>query len=314
MVILENRHDRDRLLLEGTPDKRHLIWEIESRCTLACRYCYSNRTRSGAATPERIGELIREIAKSDVQHVHLTGGEPLLSPYLEEIVAGLSGKTLYITTNLTEGIDRLKRLLTAHSVYSLAASVDALDPTVGDTLRGKTATVLQNLQELLSFRREAGIKTKIRMHCVVSGKNLCHVPELLDWAHAQGVDEVSCQPVSIETGHRYFDELHLSADDLPQLSAIWEAEERLFGSHYSRSHSALVEYYLKHRDCFVEDHTGLGIPFIDACGSIWSCAGKKRRLADLGESGKGTRCDITMQCMTCLKHLALAKGDNNDRF
>ena len=281
----------------------------ESACTLSCRYCYANRTRSGRADPARIGALLEEIGKSDVTCVHLTGGEPLLSPYLERVVEALGDRRIYITTNLTVGLDRVTALLSNYSIYSVAVSLDALEPTLGDALRGRTEATLSNLRALLAFRRERGLATRIRVHCVVSKKNISHVPALLRWAHREGIDEVSCQPVSIEPDHPFYGELALGEEHLGALAEIWELEHTLFASQYSSSHRVLVEYYLRHRDCFVGDTCGLGIPFIDACGTLWSCPGKKKALGGLSENGAGLCCRVTLQCMTCLKHLALVEGE-----
>ncbi len=91
-----------------------LIAELTYRCPLRCAYC-SNPTE---ATGREIDvttwlRVLEEAANLGVVAVHFTGGEPLLHPELEQLVARASSLGLYtslITSGLPSSHDRLRRL------------------------------------------------------------------------------------------------------------------------------------------------------------------------------------------------------------
>ena len=307
MYILEGIDSQDRLFLDDPSGKelRHITWEIESRCSLTCKYCYSNRTRVGSAEISRIDEIIREINDSEITSVHLTGGEPTMSPYLEHIVGGLSGKQIFITTNLAGGLDRIKSLILQHRVYSVAVSLDSIDREINDALRGRTSEVMADICELARFRKEHGIDTKIRIHCVISRLNLPHIGALLEWAKGIMVDEVSCQPISIEPRSEHYDDLRLRYDDFSAIREILGKERELFDSRYATTHERLIEFCLKNEGCFIKESRELCSKFIDACGRIWSCPMKMQELPSISARPDCKECKISTQCMTCLKHLTI---------
>src|SRR5215472_11506685 len=101
------------------PNPLALIAEVTHRCPLHCVYC-SNPLQLEAADCELpAGEWRRvfaEAAAMGVLHLHLTGGEPVGRPDLEELVAAAREVGLYtnlITSGLGLNRDRLGRLVGA---------------------------------------------------------------------------------------------------------------------------------------------------------------------------------------------------------
>ena len=315
MYILEGTSSQNKVFLDDTNDKSkfHITWEIESKCSLACKYCYSNRTKIGSASLSRIDDLTREINDSEITNVHLTGGEPTLSPYLEHIVSRLANKKIFITTNLIGGLGNIKHLISRYRIYSVAVSLDSVDEQINDFLRGRTSEVMAGICELINFKRENGIGTKIRIHCVISRVNLPHIGALLEWAKSIGVDEVSCQPVSIEPWHEHYNALCLKYDDFSAIRENLGKERELFDSRYATSHARLIEFCLKNEGCFIKKSRELCSKFIDACGRIWSCPMKLQELPHIDTRPDGGECKISTQCMTCLKHLTMPDGSGTNQ-
>jgi pyrroloquinoline quinone biosynthesis protein E len=81
-----------------------LVAELTHRCPLRCRYC-SNPT--ALSVRELAGDtwcrVLREASALGVLQVHFTGGEPLLRPDLEPLVACARGLGLY-TSLVTSGV------------------------------------------------------------------------------------------------------------------------------------------------------------------------------------------------------------------
>ena len=307
MNVLKNPYDNEVLYLNRIDHKQHVTWEIESKCPLACRYCYPSRTKTGSMSKETVDRILCDLNRSEIECVHLTGGEPTRSPYLEYIVKNLQGKRIYITTNLADDVELVERLIKEYDIYSVAVSLDSMRPDINDEVRGRTNQVIEHLIRLVSFKKNHRIKTKIRIHCVISKYNLHNIPELLQWSELEKIDEVSCQPVSIEKGHEYYEMLHLDDSHADKIDLIFQEENRLFHSNYADSHCKLTKYYLGHKECRIEGVHELCSLFIDAHGQIWNCPKKMKKVNSLFEKATGKDCMVTIQCMTCLKHLQITE-------
>lgn len=303
--IIRNFTNCEQLYLNYSGTEKHMIWEIESRCRLRCKYCYPSRMRSGSMEKERVDWLISELNSSEIRNIHLTGGEPTQNPYLEYIVSYLKRKQIYITTNLLDNVELIEKLLIKYTVYSIAVSLDSIRPEINDIVRGNTDRVIDNLKRIIMFKEKYGLKTRIRIHCVISKINLDYITELLYWAKNLGIDEVSCQPVSVEKKQENYDLLHLEFEDVDSIQKVLQEENALFGPCYAESHLKLVEYYLKNRNCYLDGlQEGCSV-FVDATGEIWNCPRKIKKLDSLTTENKVENCRITLQCMTCLKRFQI---------
>jgi len=83
-----------------------LIAEITHRCPLHCVYCsnpLAMRPRGEEMSTGHWTRIFREAAELGVLHAHLTGGEPLARPDLEELIRGARAANLY-TNLITSGI------------------------------------------------------------------------------------------------------------------------------------------------------------------------------------------------------------------
>src|ERR1022692_2791832 len=105
-----------------------LIAEITHRCPLHCGY-FSNplamRPRGGEMPADVWTRVFREAAELGVLHVHLTGGEPVLRPDLEELVRAGRAANLYVNL-ITSGIGLTERKLDA----LIDAGLDHLQLTI----------------------------------------------------------------------------------------------------------------------------------------------------------------------------------------
>lgn len=303
MYVIENRHDGRKLYAVHTDARRHVLWELESRCNMACKYCYDSRTRGAVTDEARVTELVLRLNESDVEYVHITGGEPTLHPHFEQIMQTLANKKIYVTTNLVRLPPHLLSVLLHANVSSVAVSLDSTSAAENDFLRGHTADVMRNLRLLLDYRKQTGSKTKIRIHSVISKANIDSLGALLTWAKEIGVDEVSCQPISIPPSHPYYEALALTNEHVDKIREILHTEGKLFHAQYAEAHSKLLEYYLSVQDCCTSAGRALCYPYIDAGGTVWNCPKKQYEIGDsfCDTSDVSPVCDVTPQCMCCLK-------------
>ena len=301
-LILRNQENEDVLYLQEKSSSNHILWELEGRCNFVCKYCYDSRVRNGVLKEETLEKWIQFLKDSEYEYIHISGGEPTLHPQLEYIVHHLQNKKICLSTNLSGHLALLSDFIKENRIYSIAISLDSLDASINDELRSHTQVVIHNIESLLKVKKANHSKVKIRIHSVLTKKNLHTMSELFRWAIAIGIDEVSAQPVSIQKEHPCYAELALTKEDLKQVKNILKEENELFHSQYASSHSSLLDYYYDHKNCYILNENEQCDNFIDATGVLWNCP---RRIYKLDENNinenKTIVCKINNQCMTCLK-------------
>ncbi len=304
MPYFEIAGEERKRLFSLKNNRREVLWEITGNCNQQCRYCYDTRTLGVQIDRQRAMDICQMIREHRWEHVHITGGETLLFPDLAEICDALSAHQVYLTTNLTLLGEREIAVLTKPNVVSIAVSLDALRPAVNDALRGNTVLVIEHLKRLLTLRKQGMITAQIRIHAVMTRYNLKDLFELLAWAKAIGIDEVSCQPVHLDPAHPCYGELSLTAEDLPEIRKIYALEKQLFASRYGNTHQELLEIYYENAQVRIWGCTKECICYIDSQGQLWNCPLKKRpwdgrQMLPAEEDV----CSLSIQCMTCLKRL-----------
>ncbi len=161
---------------------------VTKRCNFGCVYCHDEGLGPVAKpralheeemSPLEVERLVRVAREFDIHSVKFTGGEPLVRPDLEEIIARtvvhLDDVSLTTNGSMLEG--RAERLRNA-GLKRVNVSVDSLDPTAFQEIRrGALAPVLRGVQAAL----EVGLKP-VKLNMVVFRPTLPHIPELIDFA------------------------------------------------------------------------------------------------------------------------------------
>ena len=146
-------------------------WMISSVCNMRCPYCFANCT--GDITDLKIAKKNADILNSmNLLHITLSGGEPTLNPYLEDIIQ-LLNEEIAITID-TNGInlDQYERLLSTLKARkcNLRITIDSIsDHTLQSIRPSKNGTAyFSKIDEAISFFMVNDIP--IMIHTVVSKK------------------------------------------------------------------------------------------------------------------------------------------------
>lgn len=125
----------------------HLV--VTRRCNLACVYCNEYDHVSGPVPLDLLRGRIDDLASRGTSIITISGGEPLLHPGLEQVVAHIRRRGI-IATLITNGYllteQRIKRLNAARLDY-LQISIDNVNP---DEASMKSLKVLDGKLALLS--------------------------------------------------------------------------------------------------------------------------------------------------------------------
>jgi MoaA/NifB/PqqE/SkfB family radical SAM enzyme len=129
---------------------------VTRRCNLACGYCNEYDAVSSPVPTEQLLRQIDRIAEMGTLVLTLTGGEPLLHPELDRIIAHAATRRL-ICTSITNGyaltprwIDRLN----GSGLTLLQISIDTMEPNESSE---KSWRLLENRLTLLADRARFAI-------------------------------------------------------------------------------------------------------------------------------------------------------------
>ena len=176
-------------------------WLASLACNLVCVYCYAeDKMDQKRATEPEVFEAIDELSP---MVVGITGGEPLMSPYLTEAIERFSGNYgLILDTNGT--VKPRPQLLEAlkESNTTVRVTVDATDKSTLNLLRPSRSSheyepdKIFNTIQLLG---EAGINTAV--HSVMTSQNADDLATIGDKLVDRGITTWQLYPV--EYTHKY---------------------------------------------------------------------------------------------------------------
>lgn len=134
-------------------------------CNLACDYCLtgsSPRSERRVLGAERMVRLADEAVALGFSRLGVTGGEPMLNPFMPEVALELARRLpLVLLTNGTLFTPRLLRRIAAFAEADIALqiSLDSADPIENDAMRGPDnfAKVVDAVEKLAG----AGITVRI---------------------------------------------------------------------------------------------------------------------------------------------------------
>ena len=146
---------------------RKLRISLTDRCNMRCRYCMPQGNvkwfkNEDILTYDEIIRLVAILTDLGIEKIRLTGGEPLLRPSLEDLVASLRSikaiKSISMTTNGLLLADKVKRLKDA-GLDSVNISLDSFEPTRFKAITGIDG--LEKVLESIEAARNIGLKLKI---------------------------------------------------------------------------------------------------------------------------------------------------------
>jgi MoaA/NifB/PqqE/SkfB family radical SAM enzyme len=172
-----------------------LMLHLLGRCNLRCAHCYMDGApdRVERLAVDHVLEAIGECAKIGISSLYVTGGEPLLYPDIDRVLAAgaaVGGMTTTLCTNATRLTEAFARRLAELDVR-LNISIDG-DPVYHDAFRkrrGAFATAQRGLD------RAVAAGCKVTIISTITQRNLEMVPALVGWAIAHGATTFRAQPL-----------------------------------------------------------------------------------------------------------------------
>jgi cyclic pyranopterin phosphate synthase len=180
------------------PFGRHVTYlrvSVTDRCDFRCVYCMAEDMtflpKRDLLSLEELDRVCSAFIDKGVRKIRLTGGEPLVRRGIMTLVQSLGRQVaegrldeLTLTTNGSQ-LEKYAEELFAHGVRRINVSVDTLDEA-----KFKAVTRWGDLQKVkagIAAAQKAGLAIKINA-VALKGVNEAEIPEMIRWAHAQGMD------------------------------------------------------------------------------------------------------------------------------
>ena len=183
----------------------YLRLSVTDRCDFRCTYCLPRSHRGFATpaewlTPDELTRISTVFSTLGVNHIRLTGGEPLVRPELAEIVAGVSSVPGIEDLSLSTNASRLGKFavdIKAAGITRLNISLDSLDaPIFRQLTGGDLLKVLKGIDAAI----EAGFAPiKINM-VVMRGINDHEVNDMVSFCRRKGLTLRFIEAMPVGTG------------------------------------------------------------------------------------------------------------------
>ncbi len=170
----------------------YLRLSVTDRCDFRCTYCLP-RSHRGFATPREwlnpaeVARIAGVFSRLGVNHVRLTGGEPLVRPELEEIARRLGALPGIEDLSLSTNASRLASyapMLKAAGITRLNISLDSLQD---DTFHALTGGRLEKVLAGIEAAHQTGF-TPIKINMVVMrGVNDHEVHDMVAFCRRKGL-------------------------------------------------------------------------------------------------------------------------------
>ncbi|MFH1653064.1 MAG: radical SAM protein [Pseudomonadota bacterium] len=168
---------------------RRLLWELTTRCNLNCPTCHRYGQSVAEWSYEDALNTIPFLKRQGIKDVILSGGEPLLLPWLEELIQRLhqSNFNVDICTNATLVNEGNVKILASY-LSEISVSLESSNASVHDKHRkqigawGKTIKAIELL-----------IKNGLMIHIisVLTEETMATLTETIAMCHQLGVESVT---------------------------------------------------------------------------------------------------------------------------
>jgi radical SAM protein with 4Fe4S-binding SPASM domain len=208
-----------------------VFWNITYKCNLRCIHCYisaglyDDRYELSTDEARRVAE---EMVKIGIPLVILSGGEPLVRNDFWDIVEPMSNKQrpkLSLSTNGTLITRDVAQQLASYGFVYVGVSIDSIIPARHDEFRGVKGAfeaAVRGIKNAIDAGIDVGIRTTITKY------NVDEVPDILKWAHDNGIRRVSLYILDTVGRGAFIKDLLPSHEQLKKLASTLIEEARKY--------------------------------------------------------------------------------------
>jgi len=208
----------------------YVQWDITSACNLNCLHCREKVIESvkDDLNLKECKSLIDQIQECDTHTLSIAGGEPLMSPHIEEVLKYAAGKfkRLVVSSNGTT-INKKTAVMLSKYVTTAQISIDGPNFKTHDHIRGKG--VFNKAVRAIKLLQDLEVKIGIRMTLCKYNKDF--VLEYIDLAKNLGLPDAYLRRIIPSGNALKYDLGILSAEELKKCLGDAISYGRKLGLH-----------------------------------------------------------------------------------
>lgn len=258
-----------------------IFLEVTRACNLSCKHCFndSGRKMSGEMEFEKQVEITKECAKAGAQEIRFTGGEPMVSAHIYELISEASRNNLRVSMG-TNGTLITREVATKLSTCGLNMAIVSIDGMEGshDVLRGQ-GNFQKSINGILNLR-EQGID--VRVNIVAIKPNIGDIPKVAEFFHNLDVNVFVRRFIPLGRSADVAVDFSLNADEygwLREEMGVYLNDSRgIIRGHYLQEENTITRTRLPfvRRNC----SAGQRALVINPCGKIQLCGFLSQQLAN----------------------------------
>jgi MoaA/NifB/PqqE/SkfB family radical SAM enzyme len=162
-----------------------LYWEITGSCNLNCQHCYLGGPQSkGDLTLDESLERVDIFSRNGIEILLLTGGEPLLSPHIFDIIKYANNKNIKtaILSNGTLINEDYAKKISESKPNTIQISIDGLYET-HDKIRGKGS--FRKIEQAIDNLKNESIKVITKL--TINRNNLNDIEDVIDYCASKDI-------------------------------------------------------------------------------------------------------------------------------
>ncbi|WP_445115310.1 GTP 3',8-cyclase MoaA [Acinetobacter sp. WZC-1] len=206
--------------------KHKLRISLTDRCNFRCSYCMPDNpewlTKKDILSFEELLKFCEVMVHLGIQHIRLTGGEPLMRQGVVNFVQDLNRLKVHglQRISMTTNAFYLKKYAQALQQAGLDDLNISLDSIHADTFKLMTKRPLEPVLQGIVAAQQVGIP--IKLNCVlVAGKNDHEIVELTQWAYQQNIELRFIEYMPLDQPEHWQPEKVITEDGIIQKLAVY---------------------------------------------------------------------------------------------
>lgn len=229
---------------------RYLTLCLTHKCRRKCIYCYanpaySNKIEKDAMSDYMIEKILADAFNMAIEGVLLTGGEPMMHPYVYNIIDFLSNHGIYtqVITKHPLKEDCLKNINTGS--LDLCLSIDTTDSDLAKWLTGSRSYFSDILNNINILKR---VNIPFSVALTITRKNEANVLSTVNDLLGKGAKHIFTNHYFCDDDINIVEELMMSADEKRHFDTKWMTYINENGFNSDVSHKPHPDYYFNNLD------------------------------------------------------------------
>lgn len=304
---------------------KYIYWELSTYCNLKCKHCFSESSNDVTTVVKKEKVLIKidEMSKKSKFSIRFGGGEPLLVPYIYEIVQFCEARDIKtaITTNGTLINEMVIERLRCSGLKELTVSIDGLEDK-HNFLRGNN-----NYERAINAVKLAlnSKNIKVSVAFTITSYNYEDIEPFVDRMVELGVKKIYffryCMNSNAELLKLNAEQLYFSAKEIIRMKEKYRDIKFIYENLGFYSFLLVDNFNNNFLGCnFLKD-----VMTVKYNGDVVVCAAISKVLGNLFTDDihhiynnifaeKVDICKIPIECMTCMYSKSCRGGCKSDSY